>query len=95
MAAMRHDDVAEAARPVLRALEGGRKADRRTAAEFAHVELMTFFSEVETAAEVIVNAVVGLPVPSTLVINEASRLAFRAGRAREEWLALTDGPDVA
>ena len=74
-------------------LEGGRKPDRRTASEDARIEAIAFTHEVEWAAAEIVNAIVGLPVPSAHAINEALRMAHRASAAREELIAL--GPKDA
>jgi hypothetical protein len=79
--------------PTLTVLEGGRKPDRRSAAEDARREAIAFTHEVEWAAAEIVNAITGLPVPSTHAINEALRMAHRASAARAELLAL--GPKDA
>lgn len=84
------DDAA--VRPSL-TLVRGRKPDRRSASDENHIELMTFFLEVEEAARAIVNAVTGLLVPSAVAINEANRMAYRAAACRDEYLAL--GGDVA
>ncbi len=75
--------------PRLRVIDGG--SDRMRQDEL-HVELMTFFSEVEKAAAVISNAEIGSPVPSLRVLHESHRMAYRAGQARQEYLALR-GPD--
>lgn len=72
----------------LTVIPGGRAARQRR--DEAHIELLTLFAEVERAVSVIVNAITGLPVPSTVAIHEAMRLAYRAQVAREEWLSLTD-----
>jgi hypothetical protein len=61
--------------------------------EEAHVEAIAFTHEVEWAAAEIVNAITGLPVPSTHAINEALRMSHRASAARAELLAL--GPKDA
>jgi hypothetical protein len=85
----------EALRPSLTVVRG-RKPDRRSAVDENHVELLTFFAEVEVAARVIVNAVTGLVVPSAVAINEAHRMAARAIACRAEYLSLTDdGPSAA
>lgn len=80
--------VMPAALPYLTLLEGGRKPDRRSAAEEAHVEAVAFCDEVVSGAARIVDALFGLPVPSALAINEAMRLAYRAERAKAELVAL-------
>ena len=74
-------------------IEGGRKPDRRSALEEAHVEAIALCDEVEWAAAEIVNAIIGLPVPSMKAIHEATRMAHRASAARAELLAL--GPKDA
>ena len=63
--------------------------------EEAHIEAIAFCDEVEWAAAEIVNAIVGLPVPSMKAINEATRMAHRASAARAELLALTGQPEPA
>ena len=65
-------------RPVLRALEGGRKADRRTARDMAQVEYVALCAELEENA--------------SRIAMEAKRLVRKAQLAREEILALV-GPD--
>ena len=81
--------------PVLSVIEGGRKPDRRSALEEAHIEAIAFCDEVEWAALEIVNAVTGLPVPSMKAINEALRMAHRAHAAKAELLALRGPEDAA
>lgn len=71
----------------------GRKSSA-SARDEIHMELLTLFAELETAARVIVNAIIGLPVPSMLALNEAHRMAARVRAARDEYLAMTD-PDGA
>jgi hypothetical protein len=73
-------------------LEGGRAVIQ--AIEEARVEAVAFTHEVERAAALIVDAITGLPTPSAIAINEASRMAHRARLAREELLAL-DPRDAA
>ena len=86
-----------ALRGSLSVLDGGR--DRRRTAESRrdelHIEVLAFFAEVEHDAAVIVDAVTGLPVPSMVAINRANRLAYRASKAREEWVALSGPEDAA
>ena len=70
--------------PRLRVIDGGSPAMRR---EEAHVEVMAFFSEVETGALRAAEA-------AASVLDEMSRLAHRTAEARRQWLVL-GGPDDA
>ena len=76
-------------RPRLHVIEGGRKPDRRSAGEEAHMEVMAFFDEVEQSVTAIAEQSLGMRV-----LNECSRLAHRTAQARREWLLLTH-PDGA
>ena len=73
-----HNRTTGPSRPVLRALEGGRKADRRTARDMAQVEYVALCAELEQNA--------------SRIAMEAKRLVHKARLAREEILALV-GPE--
>lgn len=75
----------------LTVIEGGRALRQRR--DEAHIEAIALCDEVEWAALAIVNEIVGLPVPSTVAINTALKMAHRASAARAELLAL--GPKDA
>lgn len=72
----------------LRVIEGGWKREE------ARIEAIAFFDEAEASAMRIIDAIVALPVPSTVAIDEAGRIAYRARAARAEIIALTR-PDGA
>ena len=67
----------------LTVLEGGWKREE------ARIEAIAFFDEAEASALRIIDAIVALPVPSTVAIDEAGRIAYRARAARAEIIALT------
>lgn len=74
-------------------VQGGRTLTQRR--DEAHIEAIAFMEDVHRAAIRMIDAVMGLPVPSMLVIHEANRLAYRADFAKAELLALTINPDGA
>lgn len=72
--------------PPLTVIDGRLTIDARR--DEAHIEAIAFCEEAIAATARIVNAITGLPVPSMTVINEATRLAYRAEFARAELIAL-------
>lgn len=74
--------------PSLTVLEGG----KTWRADEAHVELLAFLDEAESLSLRILDAVVGLPVPSMVAVDLAGKIAYRAGKARAEYWSLV-GPD--
>jgi hypothetical protein len=61
----------------------------------ARIEAIAFLDEAEASALLIIDALVGLPVPSLFAVNEAGKIAHRAALARAEILALGGGSDAA
>lgn len=78
--------------PRLRVIDGGSLTMRR---DEAHIEAVAFCDEVTAAVARIVDAATALPVPSMFIVNEATRLTYRAEFAKAELLALTAIPDGA
>lgn len=74
--------------PRLTVLEGGRSWRD----DEGHMELLAFLDEAESAALRILDSVIGLPIPSTVAVNEAGRIAYRAGKARAQYWSLV-GPE--
>lgn len=74
-------------RPHLTVIEGWKQEERQ-------VDVLAFFTEVEQDAAEIHYREAGMDVPNARVIFLAGRMAHRAGRARDEYLALTE-PDGA
>lgn len=71
-------------------------ADRTWRGEEARVELLTFFSEVQSAASAIQTLEAQAHIPSLRVIQIAGRMGQRAYAARSEYLSLTKpGPRAA
>jgi hypothetical protein len=78
--------------PHLTVIDGGSPGMRR---DEARIEAIAFLDEAEASALLIIDAIVGLPVPSLFAVNEAGKIAHRAALARAEILALGGGSDAA
>ena len=77
-----------AMRAPLHVIEGGRKPDRRIAADELHMELSVYFDEVADTAVRLTEC-----TTRRAIENESLRLAFLTEAVRREWLALR--PDGA
>lgn len=81
-----------APRPRLTVIDGRSTADKIR--DEAHIESIALCDDVIAAAAKIIDAATGNPVPSLFIVNEATRLAYKADFAKAELLALTT-PDGA